>query len=102
MADHFYPSVDIDFIEGHVKAGGKLANDGIVKFGATTTFVLNGQQAIYKRSILIRELAPGQVCLEQATAIALRFGFLGALLEWLEKNRRWKEGAYVQKTESIK
>lgn len=95
MPDSHYPSIDIGFIEEHIIASGKLSHDGIVKFGSTTTFVVEGQQAVYKRSILIRELEPGQVCLEQATALALRFSFLGLLIEWLVTNRNWKEGAYI-------
>ncbi|QEC68569.1 hypothetical protein FRZ67_15100 [Panacibacter ginsenosidivorans] len=95
MPDTFYPSVDMDFIETHMKTMGKLAKDGIVKVGTTTTFIIEGTQAIYKRSILIRELEPGQVCFEQATGLAARFGFMGALLEWLETNQNWKEGAYI-------
>lgn len=95
MPDPYYPTVDIDFIINHVNASGKLAKGGIVKFGSTTTLVIDGPQAIYKRSILIRELEPGQICLEQATAVALRFLFLGQILEWLVANRNWKEGAYI-------
>lgn len=95
MSDSHYPSVDIAFIEAHVTASGKLVEDGIVKVGSTTTFVVSGPQAIYKRSTLIRELVPGQVCLEQATALALKFSFMGPLLDWLTTNRNWKEGAYI-------
>ncbi len=95
MPDPFYPSIDMDFIKENIEASGKLAKDGIVKIGATTTFVLEGNQAIYKRSILIRELAPNQVCLEQATSLAWRFSFLSKLINWLEANRNWKEGAYI-------
>jgi hypothetical protein len=95
MPDSYYPSVDIEFIEKYIKASGKLTHGGIVKIGSTTTYVIAGPQAIYKRSILVRELELGQVCLEQATALALRFSFLGHLMEWLEVNRNWKEGAYI-------
>ncbi|TAH00356.1 MAG: hypothetical protein EAZ15_09255 [Sphingobacteriales bacterium] len=95
MPDLHYPTVDIDFIINQVNASRKLANGGIVKFGSTTTLVIDGPQAIYKRSILIRELEPKQICLEQATTVALRFLFLGQLLEWLVSNRNWKEGAYI-------
>jgi hypothetical protein len=104
MPDSHYPTVDIEFITKHVKASGKLVVDGIVKFGTTTTFVINGPQAIYKRSIFIRELEPGQICLEQATAVALKFSFLGPLLKWLVLNRNWKEGAYIvpKKQDAIK
>lgn len=95
MPDQHYPSVDLDFILEHVNASGKLAHEGIVKFGSTTTLVIEGAQAVYKRSTLIRELEPGQISLEQATAVALKFSFLGPLLEWLVTNRNWKEGAYI-------
>ena len=95
MIDSHYPSVDIDFIIDHVNASGRLAHGGVVKFGSTTTLVVVGSQAIYKRSTLIRELEPGQVSLEQATAVALKFSFLGQLPEWLLTNRSWKEGAYI-------
>lgn len=99
MSDVHYPTVDLDFIISHVTASGKLAKDGIVKFGSTTTLVVGGSQAIYKRSILIRELEPGQICLEQATAVALRFLFLGQLLDWLVTYRNWKEDAYIESKE---
>jgi hypothetical protein len=95
MPDPHYPKVDIEFIIAHVKASGKLVDNGMVKFGTTTTFVISGPQAVYKRSILIRELEPGQICLEQATTVALKFSFLGQLIEWLVANRNWKEGAYI-------
>lgn len=95
MSGTFYPSVDIDFIEKHIKASGRLAPNGIKKFDSTTFYILNGSQAIYKRIILVQELPQGQVCLEQATALAFKFSFLTSLIEWLEKNRSWKEGAYI-------
>ncbi len=95
MPDSHYPSIDIDFIEEHIITSGKLVKGGIVKIGSTTTYVVDGPQAIYKRSTLVRELTPGQVCFEQATGLAFKFSFMGALLEWLEINRDWKEGAYI-------
>ncbi len=98
MPDSFYPTVDIGFIENHVNQSGKLANDGIIKVGSTTTFVQIGQSAIYRRSVMVREIEPGQICLEQAVAVALRFGFLTPLGKWLEDNKNWKDGAYVDAT----
>ncbi len=97
MPDSYYPSIDISFIEQHIKESKKLEKGGIIKIGATTTFVVKGKKAIYKRSTLIRELTKGQVCLEQATALALKFSFLGQLIDWLIKERNWKEGAYIKK-----
>lgn len=95
MPDPFYPTVSLDFIEAHIKSSGKLANNGIVKAGTVTAVVYEGAQAIYKRTIYLREVEPGCICLEQATALALRFNFLSALMEWLENTRQWKEGAFV-------
>ena len=102
--DFKYPTVDIGFIEDQVLASGKLAVDGIFKFGSTTSIIMEGSQAIYKRTTTIRELEPGQICLEQATALALKYSFLGNLLQWLEENKNWKEGAYkvVQVADSSK
>jgi len=95
MPDSFYPLVELSFIEEHARLSGKLALDGVFKVGSMTTFVVAGSQAIFKRTIFVRELQPGEVCLEQATALALRFNFMGPLLEWLTANRKWKEGAYI-------
>ncbi|MEZ2446111.1 hypothetical protein AB6805_30560 [Chitinophaga sp. RCC_12] len=96
MSDNFYPHVDAEFIKQCVSESGRLANNGIVKIGSTITFIIAGNKAIYKRTILVRELIPGQICLEQGISIAIRFGFMGKLLGWLEKNRNWKDGAYSE------
>lgn len=93
MPEPYYPSVDFTYIEQQLKNTGRF--EGHFSIGQTRTFVIKGKQAIYKRTIRIRELIPGQVCYEQATGLAARFGFIGALLEWLESNRDWKEGGYV-------
>ena len=97
MADNFYPKVDIEFINEHVRQSEKVEEGGILKSGSTTVYVAKGVQAIYKRITSVRELEPGGICLEQATAIALRYGFLGKLIHWLEENKDWKEGAYIEK-----
>lgn len=97
MPDPFYPSVDFGFIEEHLKATGKF--EGYFSVGNTTTFILTGNQAIFKRTIYIRQLQPGQVCYEQASGLAARFGFIGSLMKWLEENRHWKEGAYIVPTQ---
>lgn len=94
MSDPHYPSVDISFILERAKACGKLADDGIVKIGATTTLVLDGPQPIFKRTITMRELKKGELVFEQATNIAIRLNFLSELIKWLEENKHWKDGAY--------
>jgi len=93
--DLHYPSVDISYILERAKASGGLAENGIVKIGSTTTLVLDGTQAIFKRIISIRELQKGQITFEQATAVAIRLNFLSELIKWLEVNKRWKDGAYI-------
>lgn len=95
MADKYYPSVDIEFLEKHIIAGNLLAEDGIHWSCVSTCYIKKGNQAIHKRKVNIRHLEAGQVSLEQATALALRFSFIGILMDWLEVNRSWKEGAYI-------
>ncbi len=93
MPDPFYPTVDFSFIEKHLIDTQKF--EGYITVGKTKTFVLKGSQAIHKRTIRIRELDEGQVCYEQASGLAARFGFMGALLDWFVSNKNWKEGAYI-------
>lgn len=101
MPDDFYPSVDTSYIIGKVELSDKLAENGIVKIGSTITFVSKGPQAIYKRITQIRELAPNNICLEQATAVAIKFNFLSELLVWLESHKNWKDGAYMIPRENV-
>lgn len=95
MPDPFYPSIDIGFITEELEKTGKFQGHLVV--GSTTTFILKGPQAIHKRTILIRPLDNGEVCYEQASGLAARFRFMHNLLEWLDENRAWKEGAYIIK-----
>jgi len=101
MADNFYPTASKDFILDCARNSGKLEDDGIIRIGSTTNFILKGPQAIFKRTCAFRELEPGEVTFEQATALAIRIGFMGKLLEWLELNRNWKDGAYLEKAIQI-
>lgn len=93
MPDPFYPSVDFVFIENHLRASGKVLD--VLEVGKTKTFVLEGNQAIHKRLLVVRQIQPDQVCYEQAVYLAAKFKFIGALLSWYESNRNWKEGAYI-------
>lgn len=95
MSDIFYPTVDIQFLETQIIASGRVIPQSKIHVGSTTTFMLIGTQAFYKRLILIRELTPNQVSYEQASGLAIRIGFIGNLMDWLEKNKNWKEGAYI-------
>lgn len=101
MTDNFYPAASRDFILDCAINSGKLEDDGIIVIGSTTNFILKGPQAIFKRTCAFRELEVGEVTFEQATALAIRIGFMGKLLEWFEQNKNWKDGAYLEKVISI-
>lgn len=95
MADAFYPTIDSQFLEHEIIESGKIIPDSKVIVGKTTYFVLEGNKPLFKRNILLREISPGQINYEQATALAIKLSFIGKLMDWLEKNRDWKEGAYI-------
>lgn len=97
MADNHYPAVSVNFILDCVRDTGRLENDGIVCDGNTISFILKGPQAVFKRTCTVREFRPGEIPYENATALAIRLGFTGKLLEWLEANKSWKDGAYLEK-----
>ncbi|MEP6949370.1 MAG: hypothetical protein ABI863_08855 [Ginsengibacter sp.] len=67
-----------------------------IKIGDTTAFVQPGKKALHKRFFICRELQPNKISFESATSLAIRFGFMKELLEWLEANKDWKDGAYVE------
>lgn len=93
MAYPEHPTVDISFLDEKIKAHANLAGSFVV--GATHNYVKEGDKPMYKRLISIRNLGDEQAGLDQATGIALNLGFLGELMEWLEANRNWKEGGYI-------
>lgn len=94
MPDSHYPSIDTSALEEMIMASPKVIPDSRVKVGDTSSFVIKGNQAMHKRVILIRELDTGQICLEVASGLAIRLGFIPQLMEWMEANREWKDGAY--------
>lgn len=95
MADLFYPSISTDFLDDIITDTTKNPLVEKVKVGSTTLYVTHNTKALHKRTILLRELKKGQVSFELATALAIKFNFMGELLKWLEENRNWKDGAYV-------
>jgi len=94
MPDPFYPSIDLTFIESLIINSNKTIPDSKIKVGDTTAFVLDGNQAMHKRLILIRELTKNEVTFERATSLAIQLGFMRELLNWLEANKKWKDGGY--------
>lgn len=93
MGDSFYPTVDLDFIIDHVLKSGKVIPESKNKIGNTVSFLLEGNQAIHKRLIIIRHIN-SEINFEQASSLAFNFGFMGFLLNWLIENKGWKEGGY--------
>ncbi|KAF0240177.1 MAG: hypothetical protein FD183_1162 [Chitinophagaceae bacterium] len=96
MPDEFLPSVDLDFLESQILGCGKVLLDSKVKVGNTTSYVLDNNKAMHKRLIIIRELKVNEVNFENATSLAIRLGFMGALLEWYKTNKNWKDGGYFE------
>lgn len=94
MSEEYHPDVDVEFILQKIQDSGKVIPESRLKIGDTTTFVAKGDKPMHKRHITVREF-DGKVNFEQATGKAALFGFMGALLKWLEENRDWREGEYV-------
>lgn len=94
MSEFRYPTVDIEFIEEQIIATGRLEKNGIEKFLNYHQYTIAGNQVLYKRRVTARFDEHGQVKMEPAIGMALRFRFLMAITDWLEKNRNWKDGGY--------
>jgi len=97
MADTYYPTVSMVFILECVGNSGMLENDGIIKNGKATNFILKGPQAMFKRTCIAREVEAGEITFENATSLAIRLGFMGKLLDWLYENKNWKDGGYLDR-----
>lgn len=91
--DSHYPTVDKNFIEQQIRKNNNILES--VTIGSSTAYVLVGSKPVMKRTYLVRELEPGVVDYYSATGLAIKLGFMGALLDWFEQNRNWKDGAYV-------
>lgn len=103
MSDSFYPTISIEFIETSLLKSPKIVPNSKIKIGDSTAFVTIGEnKAMAKRLIILRELQPNEICYLQATALAARYGFMSGLLNWLEQNRNWKDGAYIVPKEIYK
>ncbi len=96
MSDPFYPAIDTAFLETLILSSGKVISDSKIKVGDSTAFVLDGDKALHKRLIIVRELAPNEVSFELATGLAIKLNFMSKLLNWLEKNKNWKDGAFTE------
>jgi hypothetical protein len=94
MLDEHYPTVDLEFIKELILSSDKI--EGTLQVGTTTAYIVKGIKPISKRTILLRE-TDGQVGFMHATGYAITLGLMPKLLKWFEKNRDWKNGAYIIK-----
>jgi hypothetical protein len=92
MLDDHYPSVDISFIIEQIQLCTKV--EKVIPIRNTTAYIVAGNRPIHLRTTLIRDTGNGQVGYYFATGTALNLNFMPQLLDWLEKNRKWKDGAY--------
>ena len=98
MSSSHYPSVDTEFIITKLLESEKVDKNTYLKVGDTHTVNQKGNKPLYKRIIRIREI-DGCINFMQATWLAAYYGFMGELLAWYEKEKNWKEGAYIKKQE---
>lgn len=89
-----YPLVDLEFLIEKLKQSNKLIEDSESRVGSTISFIVKGNQPLYKRTIYIRNF-DGEVNFFQATSLAILYGFMGDLLIWYHDNKNWKEGGYI-------
>ena len=76
----------------------KIISSSIKKVGDFTySFIRNGEQPLFKRQGIITCNSSDEVNFDQATSLAIRYGFMGELLKWFEKHKSWKEGAYIDR-----
>jgi len=95
MRDKHYPTVSIEFIDSQILREDRTPIVNCVKNKKTTYYIVNGTKALFKRTYLVREVEAGEICFEQAMALAIHFRFLHEISIWLEQNRNFKEGAYI-------
>ncbi|RZJ99473.1 MAG: hypothetical protein EOO43_26270 [Flavobacterium sp.] len=91
-----YPRVDISFIENEILISGKIVPNSKIKVGNSLAFILEGTGAIHRRFITIRPDINGEISFELATKLAINMKFMKSLLGWLENEKSWKEGEYIQ------
>lgn len=94
MSDINYPTVDIMFIKEQLESCPKFISGSYFKVGSTHNFVKIGKQPLFKRLVIVREDHERQVNYLQSVGIAANYGFLTELMQWLEVNRSWIDGAY--------
>lgn len=90
--DEHYPTVDMDFFADCIHKSGKV--EETIQIGETFAYILSGLKPLGKRTVFLR-ITNGQVGFMYATGLAIKLGFMSELLQWYERHRRWKDGAYT-------
>lgn len=94
LEDNYYPTIDLAFIEELINSSDRVAK--IITIGNTKAYVLSGTGQLHRRIFYFQIVGDGQVSFNFATGVATKLKCMGQLLKWLEENRGWKEGAYIQ------
>tara|TARA_R110002072_G_scaffold303042_1_gene491768 strand:- start:4498 stop:4785 length:288 start_codon:yes stop_codon:yes gene_type:complete len=94
MSKPYHPCVDTNFIVQKITESNKIEEDSQLRAGNSYSFVMKGDKPFHKKHVTLREI-DGCINFEQAMAKAILFGFIGDLLKWLEENKGWKEGEYL-------
>ncbi len=96
MADSYHPCVSTIFIIDKIKRSNKIEDDSHLNIGDSHSFVIKGDKPFHKKFVTFREI-DGCINFDQAMDKAILFGFISDLLKWLEEEKNWKEGEYVEK-----
>jgi len=96
MAYPHYPSADAEFVIKKLLESNKVDSETYLRVGGTHTVNLKGSKPLHKKLVVVREIE-GCINFMQATGLAVLHGFMGDLLTWYEKEKGWKEGAYIKK-----
>ena len=95
MPDNHYPRTDVSFIIENLLACDKINPNSQTSVGNHFVTFMEVGHGPMRRKLVTINVFNGEVLYEQATYLAARFQFMGNLLTWLEKNKNWKEGAYI-------
>ncbi|MEZ4809235.1 MAG: hypothetical protein R2819_02640 [Allomuricauda sp.] len=94
MSENGYPTVSEDFLLDKIRNSPKIDASTEKKVGTSYSFLMVGDKPIYKRQVTIRSI-DGEFNFMQATSKAILLGFMSELLEYFEKEKKYKDGAYI-------
>lgn len=98
MSQDYHPTVTVQYLISKLENHPKIIKGSIQKVGDTTYFfVVAGKKPISRRTHIINFNSKGEVNFNQATGLALNFGFMGDLMKWYYENKGWKEGDFIVK-----